>query len=38
MKSYQSPVVQILLLSTDILLASDENELAIDRLSGIFDL
>ena len=38
MKPYQSPVIQILLLSTDMLLASDENELAIDQLSGIFDL
>lgn len=38
MKSYHTPMIQVLVFCTDILLASDENELAIDKLSSIFDL
>lgn len=38
MKVYEAPIAQILLLSSDLLMASDENELAIDKLGSIFDL
>lgn len=38
MKVYEAPLAQILLLSSDLLMASDENELAIDKLGSIFDL
>ena len=38
MKRYEAPLCEILLLSTDVLMVSDENELTIDKLSGIFDL
>jgi hypothetical protein len=34
---YQAPKAEIILLSADLLMASDENELAIDKLSSIFD-
>lgn len=37
MKTYETPVCQLVLLSSDVLMASDENELAIDKLSSIFD-
>ena len=37
MKTYEAPVAELLLLSADVLMASDENELAIDKLSSIFD-
>lgn len=38
MKKYEAPLCEILLLSTDVLMVSDENELNLDKLSGIFDL
>ena len=38
MKVYEAPIAQLLLLSSDLLMASDENELAIDKLGSIFDL
>ena len=38
MKKYIAPAAQLVLLSSDVLMASDENELAIDKLSSIFDL
>ncbi len=38
MKAYEAPIAQLLLLSSDLLMASDENELAIDKLGSIFDL
>ena len=38
MKKYVAPAAELLLLSTDVLMASDENELAIDKLGSIFDL
>ena len=38
MKKYEMPTVVLLLFSSDLLLASDENELAIDKLASIFDL
>lgn len=38
MKKYAAPLCEILLLSTDVLMTSDENELALDKLSSIFDL
>lgn len=34
---YEAPNAEIILLSADLLMASDENELAIDKLSSIFD-
>jgi hypothetical protein len=37
MKQYESPLCELVVLSTDVLMASDENELAIDKLSSIFD-
>lgn len=37
MKTYEAPICELLVLSTDVLMASDENELAIDKLSSIFD-
>ena len=38
MKKYEAPSLTLLVLSTDVLMTSDENELSIDPLSGIFDL
>jgi hypothetical protein len=38
MKKYVAPLCEVLVLSSDVLMASDENELAIDKLGGIFDL
>ena len=38
MKVYEAPLAQILLLSSGLLMASDDNELAIDKLGSIFDL
>lgn len=37
MKHYTAPTATLVLLTTDLLLASDENELAIDKLLDIFD-
>lgn len=37
-KAYQEPKADLLLFSSDPIMASDENELAIDKLAGIFDL
>ena len=37
-KFYEVPLCELLLLSSDVLMASDENELALDKLSAIFDL
>ena len=37
MKIYEAPLAELLVLSSDVLMASDENELAIDKLSSIFD-
>ena len=37
MKPYETPTWQLIALSSDLLVASDENELAIDKLSSIFD-
>ena len=37
MKTYETPTWQLILLPTDLLMVSDENELAIDKLSSIFD-
>jgi hypothetical protein len=37
MKTYIAPAAELLLLSAEVLMASDENELAIDKLSSIFD-
>ena len=36
MKTYETPVCRLVLLSSDLLMASDENELAIDKLLSIF--
>ena len=36
MKKYESPVWQLILLSAEPLMASDDNELAIDKLASIF--
>ena len=38
MKPYQSPAAELLVLSADPLMGSDENELAIDKLADIFAL
>lgn len=38
MKKYTAPQWEAVLLSADVLMASNENELALDRLSAIFDL
>ena len=38
MKKYEMPTVVLLLFSSDPIMASDENELAIDKLASIFDL
>lgn len=38
MKKYTAPQWEAVLLSPDVLMASSENELALDRLSAIFDL
>ena len=38
MKKYEAPLLSVLVLSSDVLMASDENELAIDKLSSIFEL
>ena len=38
MKKYEAPLCEVLVLTSDVLMASDENELAIDKLGGIFDL
>ena len=38
MKHYMAPVATLLLLTSDLLLASDENELALDTLFDIFNL
>ncbi len=38
MKKYEAPLFEILVLTSDVLMASDENELAIDKLGSIFDL
>lgn len=37
MKAYEAPLCELVVLSSDILMVSDENELAIDKLSSIFD-
>ena len=37
MKKYQAPSCELLVLTADVLMASDDNELAIDKLSSIFD-
>ena len=37
-KEYQEPRADLLLFSSDPIMASDENELAIDKLASIFDL
>ena len=37
MTCYETPNVEILLFSNDFVMMSDENELAIDKLSSIFD-
>lgn len=36
MKQYQAPAAQLYLLGDDILMASDENETAIDKIFDIF--
>ena len=38
MKTYMSPTAELICFSLDPLMASDENELAIDKLADIFDL
>jgi hypothetical protein len=38
MKTYEAPNATLLMLTPDPLMASDENELAIDKLFSIFDL
>lgn len=38
MKLYDSPMMQLVLLGTDVLMASDENQLVLDKLSSIFNL
>ncbi len=38
MKKYEAPLCEVLVLTSDVLMASDENELAIDKLGSIFDL
>ena len=35
---YEAPTCELLLLTSDILMGSDENELEIDKLSSIFNL
>lgn len=35
---YEAPRAEILMLSADLMMASNENELAIDKLGSIFDL
>ena len=37
MKKYEAPICEVLVLTSNVLMASDENELAIDKLSSIFD-
>jgi hypothetical protein len=37
MKKYEAPICEVLVLTSDVLMTSDENELAIDKLSSIFD-
>ena len=37
MKHYMSPAATLVLLTSDLLMVSDENELAIDKLLDIFD-
>jgi hypothetical protein len=37
MKKYEAPLCEILVLNADVLMASDENELAIDKLFSIFN-
>lgn len=37
MMTYEAPLCEILIFPADLLMASDENELAIDKLSSIFD-
>lgn len=38
MKKYEAPLCEVLVLTSDVLMASDENEMALDKLSSIFDL
>lgn len=38
MKKYTAPIWEAVLLSVDVLMASNENELVLDKLSAIFDL
>ena len=38
MKKYEAPLCKLLMFSAEPLMASDENELAIDKLGSIFDL
>ena len=37
MKKYQSPSCELLLLSNDVLMVSDENEMALDKLVDILN-
>ena len=38
MKKYNAPLCEVVVVNVDILMASNENELSIDRFSAIFDL
>ena len=38
MKKYEAPLCEVFVLSADVLMASDDNELAIDKLGSIFNL
>ena len=38
MKKYEKPAVKLIVLCTDALMASDENEMAMDTLFDIFAL
>jgi hypothetical protein len=37
-KPYEAPLCELLVPAADVLMASDENELAIDKLFSIFNL
>jgi hypothetical protein len=36
MKRYEAPLCEVLVLSSDVLMASNENELVVDTLSDAF--
>ena len=38
MKKYQAPSCELLVLTADVLMASDDNELALDDLTSILNI